>query len=106
MARNKGIYLGRGDRSIDCLSWYLSPDGRIEGYDRQELSMSMAGDCVYDLRQYMPDKVRAKAIELMPVTQKQTFLVCDGEGCPNSAVIHQAGKHFCVECALEAGIDF
>jgi len=59
----------KGDPEIDCLTWYITHHPRlghrIEGYDRGVNSMSMSLDCANDPNCYMPDKVRAAALEIL-----------------------------------------
>jgi hypothetical protein len=102
----KGIFLGRGDRSIDCLSWYLSPDGGIVGYDKKEQSMWKHESCLYDPKEYFPDKVREKALEILG--RKLEYEKCangpspmwpDRPQCPNKPVRYLCGTPYCQECA-------
>ena len=58
-------FICKGDPEIDCLRWYISSDGRIEGYSFGQCAMSMSMDCANNPNDYMPDKVRAVALEIL-----------------------------------------
>jgi hypothetical protein len=71
----KSTYVCKGDPEIDCLRWYImdagehitdprsrySLDGRLFG----QSSMWMNICCAENPNDYMPDKLRAKALELI-----------------------------------------
>lgn len=65
----KKKFICKGDTEIDCLRWYITthPNGsqRIEGFSFGQNAMSMSMDCANDPNQYMPDKVRAVALEIL-----------------------------------------
>lgn len=62
-------FICKGDPKIDCLRWYITHHPRlghrIEGFSFGENCMSMSMDCANDPNQYMPDKVRAAALEIL-----------------------------------------
>lgn len=74
----KKTFICKGDPDIDCLRWYIVDHGtppsgrylgleryRLEGYSFGECAMSMSLDCALNPRDYMPDKLRKKALELL-----------------------------------------
>jgi hypothetical protein len=71
----KKTFICKGDPEIDCLRWYITdhdPLGkhypsryRLEGYQYGQCAMSMSLSCAENPRDYMPDKLRAKALELL-----------------------------------------
>lgn len=81
----KKTFICKGDPEIDCLRWYITdhdPLGehqpiypsryRLEGYHDGECAMSMSLDCAENPRDYMPDKLRAKALELLSSISSNT----------------------------------
>lgn len=62
-------FICKGDPTIDCLRWYVTthPDGsqRLEGFNFGQNAMSMSLDCALDPNQYMPDKLREVALQLL-----------------------------------------
>ncbi len=71
----KKTFICKGDPEIDCLRWYITDHGehiqnpesryRLEGYSFGACAMSMSLDCARNPRDYMPDKLRTKALELL-----------------------------------------
>ena len=75
-------FICKGDPTIDCLRWYIADHGehiqnpenryRLEGYSFGECAMSMSMDCARNPRDYMPDKLREKALELLSSNSSPT----------------------------------
>lgn len=71
-------FICKGDPDIDCLRWYIVDNGehipnpesryRLQGYSFGECAMSMSMDCARNPLDYMPDKLREKALELLSST--------------------------------------
>lgn len=71
----KYTYICKGDPTIDCLRWYICDQGehitnphkryRLEGKLFGQVNMSMHISCAENPNDYMPDKLRAKALELI-----------------------------------------
>jgi len=58
-------FICKGDPEIDCLRWYITSAQRIEGYSFGQCAMSMSLDCALNPNDYMPDKIRTVALELL-----------------------------------------
>jgi hypothetical protein len=60
---------GTEDKTIDSLRWYIAENERghlsIDGMQFGQCAMSMSLDCARNPRDYMPSKIRAKALELL-----------------------------------------